>query len=352
MVVSEIIKNLMDVFVETPNKAAFIEHLQQHDHIVPAHAATYHTEINTLLNSVNNVTEKHTDVGILPEIPKTEHTEYYGFGTLQLKVNYGSLKLQNLIHPQWSHNAVDTNKNATVVFDIFEKDSISYLFKNQDFVGQYSAAEQHLLQGQFSLQLINTLYNKTEADWIATFHASTVCNGEEAIMIIGASGNGKSTLSAVLMAHGFDLLADDFTPLLAETKTLYRVPSAISIKEGAFKMLAPLYPSFEQLPRYQSTSKAVPITYVPPAKNFSNGASHLPCTKIVYVKYDSSAPSDLKEVSTAKILQTLIPESWISPLAPNAALFLEWLQELTCYELSYSDNSMAVSKFSGLFEAQ
>lgn len=341
----------MDVYLAAPNKAAFLRQLKLQDNISPARASTYYYEMSIFLNSANTVAEQHTDVGILPIVPKTENAVHYAFGTSHLIVNYGSLKLQNLIHPQWSHNAVDTNKNAKVVFDIFEKDNFSYLFKNQDFIGQYSAAEYHLLQGQFSLQLINTLYNKTEADWIATFHASTVCNDKEAIMLIGASGNGKSTLSAVLMAHGFDLLADDFTPLLAETKALYRVPSAISIKEGAFSMLEQLYPDFEQYPRYKSTSKTVPIKYIPPNKSFSSAVSHLPCTKIVFVTYDPTATSHLKAVPTEKILETLIPESWLSPLAPNAALFLEWLQELTCYELSYSDNSMAVSKFSELFEA-
>ncbi|OBX25508.1 hypothetical protein LX77_02544 [Gelidibacter algens] len=340
----------MDVFLTTPNKASFIRHLQRHDHISPELAATYYTEISTLLNSVNTVTEKNTEIKTLPAVPKIENAVHYAFGTTNLKINYGSLKLQNLIHPQYSHTAGDDNKTSNTVVDIFEKDNLSYLFINQAYIGQYSPSEYHLLQGQFSLQLINTLYNKTEADWIATFHASTVCNAKEAIMIIGASGNGKSTLSAVLMAHGFDLLADDFTPLLAETKELYRVPSGISIKEGAFEILEKLYPDFEQYPIYKSTSKAVPIKYIPPAQNFNSAVSHLPCTKIVYVNYDPTATSHLKAVPTEKILETLIPESWLSPLAPNAALFLEWLQELTCYELTYADNAVAVSKFSELFK--
>ena len=351
IVVSQSLMLILELYFSSENEHDFNTQLQASLRLLNSKSKSYYSEITQLLQDVNVHSKKETLIALdIPSIEKLDFGEAYKFGKNCINVNYGSLSLKNLIHPQWSHNAVDTNLNANVVFDIFEEDNFSYLFRNQDFIGQYSAAEYHLLQGQFSLQIINTLYNKTEADWIATFHASTVCNDKEAIMIIGASGNGKSTLSAVLMAHGFDLLADDFTPLLAETKELYRVPSAISIKEGAFNMLAQLYPDFDQYPRYQSTSKAVPITYIPSAKSFSSAVSHLPCTKIVFVKFDPSAPSHLKETPTEKILETLIPESWLSPLAPNAALFLEWLQELTCYELNYSDNILAVSKFSELFE--
>ena len=97
------------------------------------------------------------------------------------------------------------------------------------------------------MELLCLLTHKKEHDWLGTFHASTIANNKEAIMLIGASGRGKSTLSALLMANGFNLIADDFTPVLAKTQTIYNYPSAISIKEGAFKTLESYFQNFNNL---------------------------------------------------------------------------------------------------------
>src|SRR5690606_21996053 len=132
---------------------------------------------------------------------KTDLKEFYSFGNISITVNYGSQLIQDLIHPQWSQAAVLEEKLPSTDFNIFQKNNALYLFKNKQYVGHYAVTDYHILQGQFALQLINTLYNKNESDWIATFHASTVCNDKEAVMIIGDSGNGKSTLSAVLMVN-------------------------------------------------------------------------------------------------------------------------------------------------------
>ena len=120
------------------------------------------------------------------------------------------------------------NKEVSTQFDIFKIDHNLYLFKDGNYIGRYKTNEFHLLQGRFALELTNSIFNLDIEQWIATFHASTITYKKEAIMIIGDSGNGKSTLSALLMANGFDVLADDFTPMYKDLN-LYRYPAAISL---------------------------------------------------------------------------------------------------------------------------
>jgi hypothetical protein len=350
LVLPESIKALVEVFLEAPNETAFIVKMQYHNNSSPTIAATYYAEIKALLATAHIPKAAQAKVVNPPPLPTPREKVYYAFGNTSIAVHYGSLHLKNLLHPQRRHAVALENKTPDAVFDVFENEGHFYLFKDHNYQGHYTPSELHLLQGQFSLQLINTLYKKEEADWIATFHASTVCNTKEAIMIIGASGNGKSTLSAILMAHGYDLLADDFTPLAAHNKALYRVPSGISIKETAFNSLKPLFSDFEHYPHSQSTSKSVQIKYIPPAQSFEKAISHLPCTKIVYVSYNPDAAQELKTVPIQKILETLIPESWLSPLASNSQLFLEWLKEVHCFELTYADNNFAISQFETLFK--
>ncbi|MBJ7879189.1 hypothetical protein [Gelidibacter salicanalis] len=350
IVVSEMIKDLLEVFLLFPSKSTFIEVLVQQQ-MLEEQATSFYKDIKRLLENANTNVEPPTTNNCTASISQPNIVKRYQFGDYALSVNYGSSVIENLIHPQWAHAAINHNNAPPTAFDLFQEEGQLYLFKNGAYIGDYIDTEYHLLQGQFSFQLINSIYNKVESDWIATFHASTVCNDQEAIMIIGASGNGKSTLSAVLMASGIDVLADDFTPLSAKNKEVYRFPSGISVKQGAFKMLELLFPDFEHYPLHKSTSKDVNIKYIPPIKTLNEGVPHVPCKKIVYVKYDPNAKSSLQEITTEKILETLIPESWLSPVASNAELFLEWLKDLKCYELIYSDNAMAVSKFKELFKA-
>lgn len=350
LVVSNATKALLDVFLNSASEQDFKDHLKSAFNLSENEASVYCAELSEFLEAANtSITPPPLDELNLPAIKTGAFIETYHFGKTFITVRYGSSGVRNLIHPQWAHTSLLEDAQATTIFDIFKQDTHLYLFKNEEYINHYPARDFHFLQGQFALQLINTLYHKDESDWLATFHASTVCNDKEAIMIIGDSGNGKSTLSAVLMANGFDVLADDFTPLSAQNSEVYRFPSGISVKQGAFDMLHPLFPAFDQFPISKSSSKNVNIKYIPPIKSFGQALSHFPCRKIVYVKYDAQATSELKTVGIDKILETLIPESWLSPLAANAERFLDWLKEVQCFELHYSDNTTAVSQFKKLF---
>ena len=44
-----------------------------------------------------------------------------------------------------------------------------------------------------------------------TFHASTVANGDRAVLIMGPSGSGKSDLALRMLDRGFALVSDDQT---------------------------------------------------------------------------------------------------------------------------------------------
>ncbi|WP_233587108.1 HPr kinase/phosphorylase [Pseudorhodobacter sp. E13] len=64
-----------------------------------------------------------------------------------------------------------------------------------------------------------------------TLHASCVAIAGQAVLIIGASGSGKSALALTLMAHGATLIADDRTQLSqADGQVFARCPEAIQGK--------------------------------------------------------------------------------------------------------------------------
>ena len=350
VVISATAYQMLILYFESTNKETFILQLKKNFNIPIKKANAYFDEFSAFLDDLNKEANASNSELSIQNIPSPNISNYYAFGDSHILINFGSEKILQLIHPYLKHALVKDVKIAEDVFDIFYDNGLLHLLKNKTFIGSYEPANFHFLQGKFAMELVTSIYNNTESDWLATFHASTVCNDKEAIMIIGDSGNGKSTLSAVLMANGFDLLADDFTPMLAKNQQLYRFPSAISIKEGAFPIIENLFEGFDQTELQVSTSKHTSVKYLPPSTPFQSSQKHFECHKLVLVKYAPESKSELRECSSQRFLETFIPDSWISPKVEHSKQFLNWLKDLKFYELNYSDNEFAVKIFKELFD--
>ena len=340
---------LIKLFLRVENQSNFIDSLSDSTQIEHKAAEDLYLEISNFLEDANTPLEKNHPYSPSIVIPECHTIRCYDFDGTTIKVNFQTDVIESLIHPQIEHHLTHLNSNFNIEFDIFKTGDTLQLFKNKKYLGSYSTESFHFLQGKFALELTNAIHNTQADKWIATFHASTVTNNSEAIMIVGDSGNGKSTLSALLMAHGFDVLTDDFSPLYKDMH-IYRYPAAISIKKGAFHILEVYLKDFDLLKTHTNGPKKVNLKYLPPSSKFSTSKSNFPCSTIVSVKFDSTKPSELTEVSIQNILETLIPESWISPDDTHALQFLNWLENVKCYELCYRDNDFAISKFKSLFD--
>lgn len=350
IVISQSIHSILNSYLEANDEKTFIEHIQKQHKLTQPEATAYSMELSEFLRVMNSVVLTDPKDNTIITIPKPEISKHYAFGDINITINYSSDKLLNLIHPYLHHCSVEKYPKIATSFDIFFKDELLYLYKNQSQIGIYKTKDFHLLHGKFAMELVASLYNNIESDWLATFHASTICNDKEAIMIIGDSGNGKSTLSALLMAHGLDLLADDFSPMLARDQHLYRFPAAISIKKGAFPIIDPLFNKFNTLEPHMHNSKPITVKYLSPSQGFSGSKKNFECKKIVLVKYSENATSEWSECPPEMLLKTLIPDSWISPKEEHSILFLNWLKSLKFYQLTYSNNDMAIDNFKELFE--
>ena len=97
------------------------------------------------------------------------------------------------------------------------------------------------------------------------------------------------------------------------------------------------------------SNKNTKIKYIPPTTPFSDSKKKFSSNKIVLIKYDENTTTTLKKSTPELVLQTLIPDSWISPIPENALLFMNWVQKLSFYELTYSDTPLAIKKFESLF---
>ncbi len=287
-----------------------------------------------------NVSKKNTiqEDSILEAsvVPKT--IKYYNINNTFFKVSYQTERLAFLIHPKFTHLETNTNTNHQHHFEVFFKDDKIVLNVNGNFVDSWSEENTHYFQGKFSMKLVEKLYNKSESDWLGVFHASALSDGNQNILFLGDSGNGKSTLAALLVAQGFTLFADDFVPVEASTQQVHYFPAAISIKEKALEMLNPLFPQLKDAPQIDLKYIHKSVRYLVTPKLEDPFQTHLPCSKLVFVKYQKDTGIKLDKLSSEEAFEQLIPDSWLSPVSKNAQLFLDWFTTLTCYSLTYSDN--------------
>ncbi len=275
------------------------------------------------------------------------HSTYYSIYGKWIQINFPNHKIKNLVHPQLSYYEARFNDNITYqVLDIMLFNSDLVLYLNKTFVNTCDLSETHVFLGKLSLQIISLLYSKLENDWLATFHASTIVKQDKAIMCIGKSGSGKSTLCSLLSQFGYDVLADDLTPMLYANQEVYRNPSAISIKKGAFKLLKPYVKDFNALAtinNYKGDIRFLPINRKPKYKDSFR------CNKIVVVNYNKDIEqASMEIISKSDGLDILITESWVSDQPDYALQFLNWINTVTFYRLTYSKTKDAVACFNML----
>jgi hypothetical protein len=180
---------------------------------------------------------------------------------------------------------------------------------------------------------------------MGVFHASTISKNNQSIMFTGESGNGKSTLVSILMANGYNIIADDFTPILRSDMKTYCFPTAISIKEKSFDMIESMYPEIAEFKEYYINELKGNVKYLPPITNKINAT----CNSVVWVKYGKEMDNKLEKISTENALQKFLPDAWISNNDINAKAFMKWISNTNFYELKYSNNKKLISLVDSLF---
>jgi hypothetical protein len=343
-IIDDTFKTLLDHYLLSDTASHFKEKLAHEDRTL--NPEILEDKINTYLKNCNKVVSEATKNPVLFEASYRNILKNYTIKGKAFRIYYDSELVMKTIHPALAHLSIETVSSTQVTFDVYIKDEKLHLFENERLTKCVPQRDYHLIQGKFIMNLLCTIHEKQEDDWIGTFHGSTVTDGTSSLLFIGDSGKGKSTLCALLTANDFSLLADDVSPMLSGTRAIYFNPSAISIKEGAFALLDPIIENFTDLPTINFNPSKGSIKYIPcqPPKKGS-----YPCDAIILTNYKEKSETLLEEVAIKTILETLIPESWLSPNPEHAKEFLDWLETVNLYQLTYSDTKSVTHELSQLF---
>lgn len=286
---------------------------------------------------------------ILYDFASTKNTinKYYRINGIVFFVEYETLVAAEMNHPKFSHFEIQPVDQFHHNFKVFHHNHTYSLQVNGINIGSWKEKDDHFLGGKFSMEILQQLYRKEENEWLGVFHAAGISDGEKCIMFLGDSGNGKSTLSAVLMANGFDVLSDDFLPVEKENKQVCRFPAAISVKKSAIEILRDKFPELDHLSEYFNPAANKTFRYLPQTKT---DVCCVPCIALVFVKYEPNSGIQLSKLQKDVAFQKLVPDSWISPLEDNVKDFLLWFNYLPCYQLRYSNNDEMIKTVKNIFE--
>jgi len=272
---------------------------------------------------------------------------HYLIGDQFFYFRYGSEWLMNCFHPAMAHLETCSQENDHLL-EVFESGDLLVFRYNGKAVEAFDIENSHFLRGSVSQKLFGVIYDIADQDWMVTLHSAAVSDSQSAIIFPAQAGSGKSTISALLQAHGYTVLSDDFNAINRINGYVYRLPLAISVKEGSLKTLEPFYPELTGItPAMAATGKLV--RHLPVENNKTESKKAFPVKAFVFVKYSESEPFIFKEVEKREAIQTLLPETWVNPDPENVAKFFDWFDEIRFYDLQYSNYQDALDAIKLLF---
>ena len=298
----------------------------------------------------NTIGHKVEETNLSYKIPeKFSFEKFYLINSKIFKVFFSNEFELSLIHPKIAHLEVKQHSIIDFTFQVFNYSKKTFLILDSKLIGSWSVEDIHYFQGKFSMKIIECIYEKEEKDWMGVFHASALNYNKNTLLILGDSGNGKSTSLALLQAQGFQCIADDFVPIDI-SKKIHTFPAGISIKKNSLPVLLDYYPELKNSAEYHYSRLNKTVRYLPP-KNINYHEKNL-CKALVFIKYDSKTDFEISKISSLEAFEKLVPDSWISPIPKNATTFLEWFEKLPCYQLTYSNNKKMYAAVKDIFEKE
>jgi hypothetical protein len=167
----------------------------------------------------------------------------------------------------------------------------------------------------------------------AILHASAVVVDGRTVILAGASGSGKSTLTAGLAASGGRLVADDLLPFASAAEGVWPVPFAISVKEGSWPVLEPLFEGFGRLEAL--TSRGMKVRYLTAATADAGGMMRPDL--IVFPRFSKTRPAGVEALTHSEIADALIETGTDLTGMPGAlAEFAALASTVAGYRIGYA----------------
>ncbi len=179
------------------------------------------------------------------------------------------------------------------------------------------------------------------ADYSIAIHAAALARSRRMLLLCGAPGAGKTTLTVALAQRGFGYAGDDIA-LLGPTGQVMGVPFAASVKSGAWPLLSGIRPDLEQL-RIFRRSDNQHVRYLPPA--VPPVTEPLRLGWVVLLRRQPHGPAVVTPMDRIEAMRALLAEATAPGRRLSASAFgllAEAMAGADCFTLTYAGLDDAV----------
>ena len=182
-------------------------------------------------------------------------------------------------------------------------------------------------------------------------HASSAEKDGRALIMTGESGAGKSTLSALLGERGWRLMGDEFALLDLDDGMLRPFPRAVSLKNGAIRVMEGEVGQERFGPRLEGTPKGV-IRHLRPNDEAIDGMGQGAKPALILFPRFGSKP-DARQVGQAEVFMRLTQAStnYVALGAAGFDALTGLVRQCPAVAIDYPDTGAAIGLVDELWQA-
>lgn len=256
-------------------------------------------------------------------------------------INYDDFQIVKSVIGQLFYLKDNSSKESKNYY-VFQNNDKFFLNDDYHNLGCWIKDDLHYLTGKLLSLIMCDFHKVEEKKWAGFLHASTISRDNKAFLVIGDSGDGKSTCSAVLCKHGYNLVADDITPINRDGK-VGNFPNSISIKAPSLEKIKDLYT--DKKINYAINTKKGKIRYLNPSGLINFTPNTTSCFDIIKIKYDENQKNSIRQVKLKEVLPIIINDSYFPSSVKSVKSLMNWLINCNYYNINYNNDSMLVNFF-------
>lgn len=190
----------------------------------------------------------------------------------------------------------------------------------------------------------------TNAHHYFLIHAAIVAKNDEAIILPGVPGAGKSTLCAALINRGWRLLSDEMTLISPETLEAIPVPRPVSLKNTSIDIIKAFAPDAVFGDIAYDTSKGTVTHIKPPSDSVKEAKTRCKIKAVIFPHYKHSVETQLTKKERSQTLIELADNSFNYHIhgLQGFELLKKIVSNADCYDFHYSDLNQAIDCFNSL----
>jgi hypothetical protein len=270
------------------------------------------------------------------------YLHYYQLLDTTFSLDYAYKDVRNIVHPILAHLEMSRPSTDALPLDTVRTGDEWRILLGNGVLGSCRdlGGLAPMVQGTLSSLALR------RCSYLLALHAGGIARQGRAMLLVGESRSGKTTLTAAMLGEGWDYLSDDMILMERDSLDAKAVPCSLGIKPGGWELLASRFPGCKS-PRQHLRADGQVVGYFSPP--LPQRGFVLPRTVqwIVFPYLSPAAPGNVRALGPLEGLQRLMSHCCGIPSAlrpEDIHRLIEWGAGVDWFELTVADLDTAVAR--------